>query len=150
METIKEAKQYLRNNFEKGVDCPCCGQFVKRYKRKLNSGMSRTLIALYKAEGKNPVNVKAFLRENNIQNNHDWTLLRYWKLLIEHENDDPDKKSSGVWSITNKGIGFLMNKVKVPSHILLFDNKFIGYSPTETDVVDSLGKHFNYTELMNA
>ncbi len=30
MNTISEAKQYLRNNFESGVNCPCCDQFVKQ------------------------------------------------------------------------------------------------------------------------
>jgi len=35
--TILEAKQLLKDNFAQGIECPCCGQFVKRYKRKLNS-----------------------------------------------------------------------------------------------------------------
>ena len=60
METIKEAKEHLRNNFEEGIDCPCCGQFVKLYKRKLNSGMAATLIRIVKFNGSSEVHVKDF------------------------------------------------------------------------------------------
>ena len=34
-----------------GLDCPACGQFVREYKRKLNSTMTRGLIWLVLAAG---------------------------------------------------------------------------------------------------
>ena len=70
-------KEFLRANYEKGCDCPTCGQFVKLYKRKLNSGMAKTLIILEQYFGFEPINVKSFLREQSLTNNHDWTLLRH-------------------------------------------------------------------------
>ena len=33
--TLEEAKQFLRDRFENGAECPCCKQYVKLYKRKL-------------------------------------------------------------------------------------------------------------------
>ena len=48
MNTIAEAKQYLRKNFKEGTVCPCCDKYVKAYKRKLNSGIARALIIMYK------------------------------------------------------------------------------------------------------
>lgn len=145
---LGEAKAYLRENYKKGCNCPVCGQFVKRYKRKLNSGMARTLIAIYKHHKYHPVNVKDFLRSKKMQNNHDWTLLRYWGLIVEHENLDEKKKSSGVWSITTKGIHFVENRVRIASHVFIYNTKVEGFSLTDTNIVESLGKHFNYKELM--
>ena len=37
----------LVSKLDVGTYCPTCNRFMKRYKRKLNSGMSRTLIWLY-------------------------------------------------------------------------------------------------------
>ena len=46
--TMEEAKQLLKDNWEKGIDCPCCTQFVKLYKRPLYSAQAYSLIRLYK------------------------------------------------------------------------------------------------------
>lgn len=42
--TIEEAKQLLKDNWEKGIECPCCTQFVKLYKRPLYSAQAYSLI----------------------------------------------------------------------------------------------------------
>lgn len=33
-ETLEEAKQFLRENWEEGADCPCCTQKVKLWKNR--------------------------------------------------------------------------------------------------------------------
>jgi len=148
METIKQAKEYLRENFEKGTDCPCCGQHVKLYKRKLNSGMVMALIHIYK-QG-DWINVKDYMRKNSLPNNHDWTLLRYWGLIEEStEKAEEAKKNNGVWRITQKGVKFIKKQITLNSHILIYNNKFTGYSDTTTDIEKALGSKFNFTELMN-
>ena len=45
--TIQEAKNFLKENFEKGCICPTCNKIVKKYVRPLNSVMARMLIRLY-------------------------------------------------------------------------------------------------------
>ena len=133
MEKINQAKEYLRENFKKGVNCPCCGQFVKLYKRKLNSGMAIALFHIYKQGSW--INVKDYMRKNSLPNNHDWTLLRYWGLIEESADKvDESKKNNGVWRITEKGAKFIEKKITVNSHILLYNNKFTGYSDTSTDI----------------
>lgn len=147
METIKEAKEHLRENFKNGVNCPCCGQLVKLYTRKLNSGMAMALIHIYK-QG-DWVDVKDYLRKNSLKNNHDWTLLRYWGLIEEFKGKvDPNKKNNGVWRITQKGVSFIENKIKLKSHIIIYNNKLTGYSDTYTHIKKALGSKFNYNELM--
>ncbi|HWY36093.1 MAG TPA: hypothetical protein VNX68_15720, partial [Nitrosopumilaceae archaeon] len=51
--TVEEAKKFLRKNFDLGVNCPCCGQLVKNWRRKLDSRMARALIGLHQLTSKN-------------------------------------------------------------------------------------------------
>jgi len=148
MSTIAEGKQYLRDNWKEGVICPCCGQFVKLYKRKLNSGMAIALYRIFR-EGEVWIAVKDFMRVNKFHNGHDWTLLRHWGLLEEKPKDNNDKVS-GYWRITGKGMDFVFNAIRVPKHITIFNNKFYGYdNPTDTVCFkDCIGDKFDYNELM--
>lgn len=150
MITIQEAKEFLRENFKKGIACPCCGQFVKLYKRKLNSGMARTLIYIYNHSKQDWLNVKDYLRANSLPNNHDWTLLHYWGLLQE-KGGDPEHggKTIGEWRVTNKGVDFIRNIISVPSHIEIYNNRLYGYTENYINIIEALGKHFDYKELMN-
>jgi len=133
--TLKEAKEHLRQNWDKGTGCPCCGQLVKLYKRKLNSGMAITLFRIYQYNGFNPVHVKDFLKDNKLRNNHDWTLLKHWGLLKEEYNEDEDKKHSGVYHLTQRGVYFLTTKLTLPKHILIYNNKFQGFSHNLTTFI---------------
>jgi hypothetical protein len=150
--TLKEAQQHLRNNWVTGTNCECCGQFVKLYKRKLNSGMALTLIRIYNHYPYDQVDVKEFLRQNKYKNNHDWTLLKHWGLLREvlEYNKVSEAKHNGKWMITRRGVDFILYGLPVESHILIYNNKFQGYSDEKIDIVGALGSKFNYKELMNA
>ena len=149
METINEAKEYLEKNFAKGVFCPCCNQFVKLYKRKLNSGMAITLIRMYKHNPYGWINVKDYLRENSFRNNHDWTLLGHWG-LIEENNKPPDNggKTLGEWRITPKGREFVLNHIKVPKRVMMYNNSIYGFEGGQISIIEALGSKFNYHELM--
>lgn len=149
METIKEAKAFLKANYVKGTSCPCCGQNVKLYKRKLNSGMAFVLIHLYKNDGW--LNVKDYLRQNKLRNNHDWTLLKYWRLIEEKPLEEKGKtKSSGVWRITPEGKQFVENKGVTNKHVLIYNTMFRGFSEEYIGISEALGNDFNYQELMNS
>jgi len=149
METIQDAKDYLRHNFKKGVTCPCCGRRVQLYRRKLNSGMAGTLIKMWREHAHGWVNVKDWLRENSYRNNHDWTMLRHWE-LIEERDIPPEHggKTQGEWRVTPKGRMFALNMTTVPSHLLEYNQKSYGTEGDQVTVVDCLGKKFNYMELL--
>lgn len=148
MNTIQSAKDYLRSNWAKGVTCPCCEQFVKLYKRKLNSGMALTLIRIYR-HSQGWVPVKEFLRQNKWHNGHDWTLLRFWGLLEEKQHAKGEN-SSGYWRITAKGISFVLNHITVPKRMLMYNQSCYGFEGGETSISEALGNKFNYQELMAA
>jgi hypothetical protein len=150
METLKEGKEFLRKNWKEGVDCPCCTQFVKLYKRKLNSGMAFALINIYNRKTDDWMNVREYFRENNMRDNNDWTRLGIWG-LIEERKGKPEHggKTMGEWKITEKGKSFVRGELRVPSHFNFFDNELYGFSDTTTSIIEALGNKFNYEELIN-
>ena len=153
MESIKEGKIYLRQEFAKGTDCPCCGQFVKLYKRKLNSGMSLFLIGLYKLSKNNGVRCfknQIIMRKMNLNTSSlDYSIIKHFDLIEEEIDHETEKKNSGYWKITQKGIEFIEQKIEVPSHVHIYNGKVLGFADTTTNIITSLGNKFSYNELMN-
>lgn len=160
MNTIEDARQYIKENWKEGVFCPCCNQLVKLYKRKLNSGMVRILIEIYRYEKEfNPEDgwihvVREMSRNGFDATGMEYSKLKYWGLLeSRNESKLPELKSTGYWRVTNLGKKFVMGDVKVPSHVLLSSSKkdrFIRYDDENSlvSVHDALGRKFNYMELM--
>lgn len=147
MTTIVEAKQYLRDNWEAGVKCPCCSQLVKLYKYKLGYGMAKSAVDIYKLQvrgGAEWVHVQQALRPRN----GDYAKLRHWGLLESDGEYSEDGNNSGLWRLTALGIEFAENKVTVPSHAYLFDSRRVSFSDSVVDIEQALGKQFNYNELM--
>ena len=148
METIKEAKQHLRANFKhKGTNCPCCGQFVKLYKRKLGSVMARTLIQLYKMD-KEFNHVREIVKGISETGTNDFSKLAYWGLIDEMSNDSLAKRTSGFWRITPKGRQFVERKITVNQYALIYNRLCEGFSVETINISEALGKKFNYNELM--
>jgi len=130
------------------AECPCCKRFARVYKRKLNSGMARDLIKMYRLGGFHaPVCVSALGT-----NGPEISRLRRWGFVrpIEKQDGDEHKKTSGKWMITENGLKFIHDELKVPSHIVTLDNDFMGFDGKAVNITACLGKHFNYQELMEA
>ena len=148
METIKEAKEHLKSNYKKGCICPVCNQSVKLYKRKFYATQARSLILLNKLNSsKEWVHSREIMKVINITG--DFAKMSYWGLITEQLNSDKEKRSSGFWKITSKGKQFVNNQIKILSHTLIYNGKIIGFSKDEISIIDSLGKKFNYNELMS-
>lgn len=148
-DSITVAKQFLKENWKEGVICPCCNQVVKLYQRKIYATMAILLIALYKQTHPK----YDFIHINEFRGNNgtgDFAKLRYWEMINEKPNDDnPDKRTSGYWSITQKGIDFITNRIIVPKYVLLYDSRVFGFSDDKISIEQALGKKFKYTELMD-
>lgn len=151
---LGEARKVLLANLDGGLVCPCCGQYARRYRRKLNSGMARTLIYIYKEFLRNGrvagwLQVKDFLRENKYRNTHDWTLLKYWGLLaLSDEESVPEQKHTGMYRITKKGILFVEGKVQVQTYLVMYNNAVEEFSGALIGIQQSLQAPFDYSELM--
>lgn len=153
MQTIAEAKKYLRENFEEGVSCPCCGQLVKLYKRKITSSMAYGLIILAKNKkvGELVHLLNFFKSIENVAAGiaGDLPKLRWWGLLeaVEEEREDGNP-NNGYYVLTTTRKLFVDGLTKVPKHIFLYNNKVQNKSQEMTTIRECLGDKFNYEELM--
>ena len=155
MTTLVEAKAELRAALLAGgiVDCPCCTQVCKIYKRKLNKPMARLLLWLVHQPEKDPrwYNVHEFPLIQGRRGGGDFAKLVHWGLVEECPKDSEDKtrRTSGLWRPTKKGIAFARGEVEVLSHVHLYNN--VAYDVGHAQWIgirDALGNKFDYEELM--
>lgn len=149
-DTLDEAKAFLRDNWDKGTNCPCCGQRVQRYNYKLFASSAFALIRLYRlGEGEHHIKQFAEATANTPRAPH-FAELRFWHMVEASTNDDPTKKASGYWKITDAGKQFVEGTLRVKSRILMYNNKFVGFAPNSEiiSIREALGNKFDYEELM--
>jgi len=156
--SLKEVRAVTMRGAERGTICPCCGQFVKLYKRKLNSAMAHALIRIHKHFRRNPdlnwLHVPDFLRDHKIARADEAKLVLWGLLQGSGEMREDGSKRSGFYKLTDLGQRFVMREERVPKYVYIYNQTVYGFSdgshwPRElTDVGDALGDHFNYAELM--
>jgi hypothetical protein len=145
--TLGQAKAWLRERLDDGAECPCCTQRAQRYHRKLNSSATHALILMYRAHrrewGHGP-STSTVARAGG-----ELARCRYWHLIEEADWQREDGGRAGWWRITDLGEQFIYNRVKVPSHAYIYDNRLMKLDDRVTiNIVEALGRHFNYHELM--
>lgn len=150
---LKELKQEMMKRAVDGVRCPCCGQMVKIYRRKLNAPMAYFLVWL----------VKQYLVTQDwtdvpkdgpmIQGRRgggDFAKLEHWAMIEQKVCEDQKKRTSGFWRPTTKGMKFVAAKLKVPAHVFLMFNRVKGFSDDRMDIAQALAAGgFDYQELWN-
>jgi hypothetical protein len=147
--SLGEVREWLRANADSGVRCPCCTQYVKVYRRKLNAGMARALITLWRRAGTNVVHLNSTVSSVS----HEAAQLAWWG-MIEQRPDDrrrEDEGRSSWWRVTDLGQRFAQNQVMVSQHVYVFHGNVLGFDDTQRiSIVEALGDKFDYRELMNA
>jgi hypothetical protein len=146
--TVDEAKKQLRQNFDQGSSCPCCGQFVKRYRRRITAPMVVGLSNLYKLG--QSYSFENWFHVTQIFKRHpgDFAKLSHWGLIEESPPLDTAARTSGMWRITDQGADFVEGKIHVPQYVYIFNQKFLGFDGDDVTVHDCLNVKFDYTELM--
>lgn len=145
--TLQQARSWIRDQVinGSGAKCPCCTQLAKQYRRKLNSGMCRSLISMYKAGG---ITEYVDVTLVCLGGTREEGKLRYWGLVEELETLREDGGRAGWWKVTPLGEKFIRSEVAMFSHCLLYDNHFRGFSGTQVSIQDCLGEKFSLAELM--
>lgn len=138
------ARDWTRKHAEDGVACPVCTQRVQVYKRKLNSGMARSLIAMYAIGGTDWVHVPTAIGARSREEGK----LAYWGLVEESLTPRDDGGRAGWWRVTTKGEAFVRMQLRVPSHARVYNGNVLGLMGTYVTIADALGTKFNYSELM--
>jgi len=140
----------MPDKYDVGFRCKCCGQYVKRYHRPLNSNMAATLLYLYKSGIRDWVHVEKFLLENKLPRSGDFHKLVHFGLLDKLEGDRPDGSNrNGYYRLNGRSILFCENKLKVPRIAVILNGEFQKFEGANVGITDCLNKRFDYTELMN-
>jgi hypothetical protein len=136
----------------------CCGQFAKRYSRKLSALMARWLIALVRLSPKGEYvhldAVFATIAGPRGSNANDYCYLERWALI---EPAPPDAAPSagkpgktGLWRPTDKGRAFVRGDIAVPSTVFMYAGQDEGFTEDLLTVRQALATKFDYAELMGA
>ena len=135
-----------------GRHCGECGRLLKTYHRRLSRSMSRSLIRLWRLHqvqgGEKYFHVKQFDKEGA---RGEFGVLKCWGLVEEAENLE-DKRTSGMWRITEFGARFVRLEEPVPLYVMLkWGSEFLGFSGPMVDARQCLehGNRFSYAELMD-
>jgi hypothetical protein len=88
-------------------------------------------------------------RELNIGINQDGALLRHWDLTeARGDQKDDGNPNSGFYRITGFGAAFVEGTVTMPKYAVLYNNTLLDLEGKPVDILDCLGTHFDYDELM--
>lgn len=141
-----------------GTLCDTCGKFGKVYHTPFSAPMARNLIWLWWKSGGEPGIWQYTQKDGNrdMLTSNCIGKLRYWHLAVAKPNeDDPAKKESGIWAMTEAGKQFVERRRRVPSHCDLFADD---YYPDEQaafldskpiTIADALKVAFHYETLMS-
>ncbi len=150
-DTLADAQDMLAREMKTGVDCPCCGQRVKIYKRKLYDVQASWLVWLVSqhrlslaVDGSGWVKVSAYPLPGG-----DYGKTTFWGLAELRPKDPTDttRRTSGMWRPTQLGIDFVFGRVSVPEFVMVYNNNVVDVSDTQVHIQDVLGAQFSYLEI---
>lgn len=150
--TLSDARGAVQSGLDKGIDCPCCNQFCKEYKRTIHATMSRGLIWLYRyfpADDKSSyVHVPTYA-PNHIYGG-DFAKMAYWGLIEELPKDPGNKRkrTSGCWRLTSLGRDFVEGLATVSKYAIIFNSTFFGVEGEQVSIHECLSDEFDYQALM--
>jgi hypothetical protein len=145
LSTLTKAQREIDAHiWEDGIACPCCGQFCKVYRRRLNAGQAQALILMWRTAGRDWVHVPTLASRSG----GDPGKMRHWGLIEEAAGRREDGGRRGSWRITERGQAFVLGELTVPQYVSIFDNRVLGHDGPNIGIREALGGRFNYDELM--
>ena len=137
-------------DIEQGYICTGCGQYVKAYRRKINSSMAQVLILMRRHSKQAFFHVEDWLKKiGKPELRADYHKLRMWNLIeAKKEEREDGSKRNGYYRITGRGIMFAEGKLNVPEAAVIFNNKLQRLEGNDISIQQALGNKFNYNELM--
>lgn len=162
--TLGEARQFVEDGRDVGVDCPCCGHPCRVYPRVLNATTVRSLCWIVRAaQGESVqisdgaharlplvdgfVDVPKFGPAWLVRSNQH-SALRWWRLAEHAPNEDKRKRDSGKWRPTELGVAFAEGRALVPRRVFHYRGEVEGYGEEMTSIVEALGENFDYSAVM--
>ena len=154
---LGEARKYLIDNAKKGVDCPCCTQRVKLYKRKFSPIMCLALIEIYKYYKFHPEAdlEEYYTKDDFFFNLEDWMCADFQKLIYfdciepKFTSQKELKKKRGYFRITKHGIDFAQREIGLPIYCFVYNGEVEEHS-TQFKTIDEilLERDMKYDDLI--
>lgn len=137
---------------KEGRRCPVCNQTVKMMRKNIDSSMAYYLIKLYRITHDNPLQ-SWFHVSKDIKVSYEvggrFAKLRFWGLIEEKPKDiTDDKRTSGMWRISEKGKLFVEGGCTVKKYVKLYNMRFYGFDGDEQNIEQVIKNKFSYNELM--
>ena len=147
--TLREVIDDLLARIDDGAECPCCGQFAKVYRRKLNERIGRILIAMWHKAGTDWIYLPSIGGSDNTDvpaaRSGEHAFAQFWG-LIERNTAEGGR---GHWRLTPHGADFVHDRVKIPKYARIYNGELLGLVEGEqVSITDVLGTPFIYAELM--
>lgn len=155
MQSLEEAKSWLRDQVDDGARCPCCTQHAKVYKRALYASIARELMLLWRETGTNFGHWPTIhgTARKSLRLGAQGTALpkaAYWALIEDSDVPREDGGRAGWWRVTAKGDAFCRGQITVPKYARVYDGRCLGLIGEPIGIHEALGEKFNYEELMAA
>lgn len=148
LDIFSAARERYIKDASKGHKCECCGQYVKTYKRTINTSMAQVLRLINKSAKRDFFHVENWLKEiGRPELRADFHKLRFWNLLEKKVEDREDGSSrNGFYKITGRGLMFANGQMDVHKYAIVYNNEFLGFEGGMINIKDVL--KFSYKELM--
>jgi len=147
---LADAKQYVWDNGDDGVSCPCCGLYFKKYHRPFNKGMARYLVEIvteFEQTG-DWIDVRKLpIYKSKTQRGDYGYLRKHWPFLVPAPNDDPRYKGSGFWKPNTDAVNFVHGRTTIKSHVWHIRDTVLGHDGNDIRIHEATD--FDVRDLMS-
>lgn len=146
--TLGEARDLLRKLVDDGARCPCCTQYAKVYRRKVNSTQAMCLIRIYREYGREYGRMVDRYRELRLPYSLQVTTMGYWGLVEEQKVRKPDGGRGGIWRVTELGEAWVLARATIPKYARIYNDRVLSHEGDQVTIREALGEKFRYDDLM--
>ena len=140
--SLRRAIVRVSGGVEKGLHCPCCGQYAKLYPRYINPEIAAWLTTLVSAYEANRTWYHVGNEKLRQVKGGDYAKLLHWRLIKSH----PTK--AGYWKPTKRGRRFASGRLRVKRKALIYDGKFVGLTGRKITIDDAYKTKFSREEIL--
>lgn len=146
--SIREARAKIYAERDSGIDCPCCGQRCKVYRRVITDKMALTLLAHHALFDTGWGDLNASKRKLKRPSN-DTAFLALWH-LFEPKIDRDGNRVASQWRVTELGECWLAEQTSVAKYADVFLGRLLRLHGPQWGIHDALGEGFDLDKLLAA
>lgn len=153
-ETIEQEKAVFNKKMmnDGEAHCPCCNRDATVSKQRVHATLAYMLGRLYAAsmeeygQSDGWVHLEKFSPGRH-GSGREFAIVKHWNLAEPMPADlGDDKRSSGMWRLTETGMEWITLKKQITKVLYIFDNKIIKEGGEVWSFIDALNKKFSYLD----